>query len=39
MMNSKKPFILEVAVEAKGNVFPMIPAGSAVDELVYGDEE
>lgn len=39
MMNSDKPFLLEVSVETKGNVFPMIPAGSAVDEVVFGDEE
>lgn len=39
MMNSDKPFLLEVSVETKGNVFPMIPSGSAVDELVFGDEE
>ena len=38
MMNSDKPFLLEVSVEMKGNVFPMITAGSAVDELVFGDE-
>lgn len=38
MMNSNKPFLLEVSVETKGNVFPMIPAGSAVDEVVFGDE-
>lgn len=38
MMDSNEPFILEVAVEAKGNVFPMIPAGSAVNEIVFGDE-
>lgn len=39
MMNSDKPFILEVAVETKGNVFPMIPAGSSVSEIVFGDEK
>lgn len=39
MMNSDQPFLLEISVETKGNVFPMIPAGSAVDKVVFGDEK
>ncbi len=38
MWESDQPYLLEVAVETKGNVFPMIPAGCAVDEVVFGDE-
>ncbi|MCX7956036.1 MAG: biosynthetic-type acetolactate synthase large subunit [Patescibacteria group bacterium] len=32
-IKSKKPYVLEVMVEAEHNVFPMIPAGNAVDEI------
>lgn len=33
MLNSKSAFLLEVIVEKEENVFPMIPSGSAVDEV------
>jgi acetolactate synthase-1/2/3 large subunit len=33
MINSKEAFFLEVEVEKREKVFPMIPAGSAVDEI------
>ncbi len=33
MLNSKEAFFLEVTVEKREKVFPMIPAGSAVDEI------
>ena len=39
MYNSEGAYLLEVRVEAKGNVFPMVPAGAAVNEMVFGDEE
>lgn len=39
MWESHGPYILEIKVETKGNVFPMIPAGSAVDKVVFGDEK
>ncbi len=39
MWESDGPYILEIKVETKGNVFPMIPAGSAVDKVVFGDEK
>jgi acetolactate synthase I/II/III large subunit len=38
MWDSEQPYLLEIMVETKGNVFPMIPAGCAVDEVVFGDE-
>jgi acetolactate synthase-1/2/3 large subunit len=33
MLNSKESYLLEVAVERQGAVFPMIPAGAPVDEV------
>lgn len=38
MYESDEAYLLEVKVEAKGNVFPMIPTGAAVSEMVFGDE-
>ena len=33
MMQSDKPYFLEVCVEKEDNVFPMIPSGAAVSEI------
>ena len=33
MMNSKKPYFLEVCVEKDDNVFPMIPSGASVSDV------
>lgn len=33
MLDSKGPSLLEIAVKQEGNVFPMVPAGAAVDEV------
>ena len=33
MINSNKPFFLEVCVEKEDNVFPMIPSGSSVSDV------
>lgn len=38
MWESDEPYLLEVHVKNKGNVFPMMPAGAPVDKMVYGDE-
>jgi acetolactate synthase-1/2/3 large subunit len=38
MWNSTGAYILEIKVAAKGNVFPMIATGKAVNEILYGDE-
>jgi acetolactate synthase-1/2/3 large subunit len=35
MLDHKGPFLLHVMVEKEENIFPMIPAGKAVDEIVY----
>ncbi len=34
MLNAKKAFVLEVVVEKEENVFPMVPAGASVEEVV-----
>src|SRR5262249_14564917 len=33
MLAANGPFFLEIAVEKQENVFPMMPAGAAVDEV------
>ncbi len=33
MINSKKPYFLEVCVEKEANVFPMIPSGASVSDV------
>ena len=33
MINSKKPYFLEVCVEKEDNVFPMIPSGASVSDI------
>ena len=33
MVNSDKPFFLEVCVEKEDNVFPMIPTGESVSNI------
>ena len=33
MINSKKPYFLEVCVEKEANVFPMIPSGTSVSDV------
>lgn len=38
MYKSEGAYILEIKVAAKGNVFPMVPAGASVSDVLYGDE-
>lgn len=38
MLNHKGSFLLDVDVEAKGMVYPMVPAGSCVTNILLGDE-
>ena len=33
MVESKKPYVLEICVEKEANVFPMIPSGAAVSDI------
>ena len=37
--NYKGPFLIEFVVEAEENVFPMIPAGAGIDEMIVSKEE
>jgi len=34
---TKGSYLLEVEVEENGMVYPMIPAGTNVDNLIFGD--
>jgi acetolactate synthase-1/2/3 large subunit len=34
MLASDSPYLLVVEVEKEGNVFPMVPAGAAVSEMI-----
>lgn len=38
MLNHKGSFLLDVDVEAKGMVYPMVPAGTCVTNILLGDE-
>ena len=38
MLNTKGAFLLEARVEKKGMVYPMIPAGTCVTNILLGDE-
>lgn len=37
MLKDDKPYLLVVSVEKKGMVYPMIPAGASVTEILLGD--
>ncbi len=39
MWEHNGPYLLEIHVEKKGNVFPMMPAGAPVDYMLFGDEQ
>ena len=34
MLSHNGPYLLEVKVEKEGNVFPMVPAGCSVSEII-----
>lgn len=38
MLNHKGPYLLDVQVEKKGMVYPMVPAGACVTNILLGDE-
>ncbi|MDR3057128.1 MAG: biosynthetic-type acetolactate synthase large subunit [Prevotella sp.] len=38
MINHKGAFLLDVQVETKGMVYPMVPAGASVTNILLGDE-
>ena len=33
-LNSKKPVIMDFVVEQEEGVYPMVPAGAAIDEMI-----
>jgi len=37
MLKDNKAYLLEVEVEENGMVYPMIPAGTSVDQIILGD--
>ncbi|HBY50971.1 MAG TPA: biosynthetic-type acetolactate synthase large subunit [Marinilabiliales bacterium] len=39
MIQTPGAYLLEIKVVNKGNVFPMIPQGAAVNEVLFGDEK
>jgi acetolactate synthase-1/2/3 large subunit len=39
MLNTSGAYLLEVVVEKEENVFPMMPAGAAVDEILLGPDD
>ena len=38
MLKTKGPYLLEVKVIKKGMVYPMVPAGAAITNIILGDE-
>jgi len=38
MLNNKGPYLLDVQVETKGMVYPMVPAGASVTNILLGNE-
>jgi acetolactate synthase-1/2/3 large subunit len=34
-----RPLFMDFAVDWKAKVFPMVPAGAAIDEMIFGEEE
>ena len=39
MLNSPGAFLLEVVVEQKGMVYPMVPAGKCITNIIFGDSD
>ena len=36
MLKSDKPYLLEVIIEKEDNVFPMVPTGASVSDVITG---
>lgn len=34
----KKPVLIDFVIEPEENVYPMVPAGGAINEMIFGDE-
>jgi acetolactate synthase-1/2/3 large subunit len=39
MLNTKGPYLLEAKVVQKGMVYPMVPAGACITNILLGDEK
>ena len=39
MFETKGPYLLEVNIEKEDNVFPMVPAGASVSDILLSPEE
>ncbi|MBN2214103.1 MAG: biosynthetic-type acetolactate synthase large subunit [Bacteroidales bacterium] len=39
MLKYNGPFLLEVSIEKEDNVFPMVPAGASVSDVILGEHE
>ncbi len=39
MLQHKGPYLLEVTIEKEDNVFPMVPTGASVSEIILGAEK
>ena len=35
MINSEKAYLLEIIVDKEENVFPMVPSGASLDDIIY----
>ncbi|MDP4270980.1 MAG: hypothetical protein Q8909_12755, partial [Bacteroidota bacterium] len=38
MLSDDQPYLLEVKVETKGMVYPMIPTGASISNILLGDK-
>jgi acetolactate synthase-1/2/3 large subunit len=38
-INTDGPFVLDFRIEREENVFPMVPAGAAINEMITGGKE
>jgi len=34
----KKPVLIDFVIEPEENVYPMVPAGGAINEMIFGEE-
>ena len=39
MIDEPGPFLLNVMVTREENVYPMVPAGGALDEMIWGSQK
>jgi acetolactate synthase-1/2/3 large subunit len=39
MLDAETPYFLEIVVGKEDNVFPMVPAGAGVSEIILGNTQ